>query len=406
MSSDKTRQNVIVLACCQGLLMIGTATMLAEAALVGHMLAENKALATLPLALQQIGVMAAMFPASFLMARVGRRLGFTLGALFGIVGTSIALLGVLWNSFGLFCLGSMLNGCYNGFGQFYRFAAVDGSRPELKSKAISYVLAGGVIAAIVGPEMAKATKDLWPAHVFAGSFAALIGVAIVALLLLQLIDIPRPSDAERKERGRSLREIAAQPVFLVAVLGGIVGYAGMSFVMTATPLAMVGHAHHFDLAASVIQWHVFAMFAPSFFTGDVIKRVGALKVMQTGAVLMIICVTINLFGTHLYNFWVALFILGIGWNFLFVGATTLLTETYRPAERALVQATNDFLIFGSVAIASIMSGIVLEKLSWQIVNIGVLPFVAATLAATGWLGWRRRASSVVGAVPSSGPKDG
>jgi len=393
MSSDKTRQNVIVLACCQGLLMIGTATMLAEAALVGHMLAENKALATLPLALQQVGVMAAMFPASFLMRRFGRRLGFTIGALFGTIGTLIALLGVLWSSFGLFCFGAMLNGCYNGFGQFYRFAAVDGSSEGFKSKAISYVLAGGVIAAIVGPEMAKATKDLWPTHVFAGSFAALIGVSIVALVLLQFIDIPRPSEAERRERGRPFLEIVFQPAFLVAVLGGVVGYAGMSFVMTATPLAMVGHDHHFDSAASVIQWHVFAMFAPSFFTGDVIKRFGAFKVMQTGAALTLLCVAINLLGTHLQNFWVALFLLGIGWNFLFIGATTLLTEAYRPAERALVQATNDFLIFGSVAIASISAGIVLDKLSWQAVNIGVLPLVLATLAATGWLGWRRRAGA-------------
>lgn len=406
MTLDKTRRNVIVLATCQGLLMIGTSTMLAEAALVGHMLVDDKAFATVPLALQQIGVMAAMFPASFLMARLGRRLGFTLGALFGIVGTAIALVGVLSSSFGVFCLGTMLNGCYIGFGQFYRFAAVDGSRQEFKSKAISYVLAGGVIAAIVGPELAKATKDLWPAHVFAGSFAALIGVAIVALLLLQFIDIPRPSEAERRERRRPFREIAAQPAFLVAVLAGVVGYGGMAFVMTATPLAMVGHAHHFDHAASVIQWHVFAMFAPSFFTGDVIKRVGALKVMQTGAALMIVCVAINLLGTHLHNFWVALFMLGIGWNFLYVGATTLLTETYRPAERALVQASNDFLIFGSVALASISSGIVLDKLNWQAVNIGVLPFVLATLAATGWLGWRRRTSALVRTVPSASLKDG
>ncbi len=390
MRKDSTGRNVFVLACCQGLLIIGVTTMLTEAALVGHALAANKAFATLPIGVLQFGVMAAMFPASFLMRRVGRRIGFSVGAGFGIIGAAVAFLGVIWGSFWLFCLGALLTGIYNAFAQFYRFAAVDGANEGWRSKGISYVLAGGVLAALVGPELAKLTKDLVIGHLFAGSFAALIGVTIVALLLLQLIDIPLPSDSERQERGRPLGEIVAQPAFIVAVLAGIVGYTSMSFVMTATPLAMVGHSHRFDAAASVIQWHIFAMFAPSFVTGHIIKRFGLLNVIRAGAALTLACAAINLSGTELVNFWLALVLLGIGWNFMFIGGTTLLTATYRPAEKAVVQACNDFLIFGAVAIASFGAGIVLHAFSWQAVNYGVVPFVIASLVSTYWLEWHRR----------------
>ncbi len=374
--------------------MIGAATMLAEAALVGHALADNKALATLPIAVQQVGVMVTMFPASFLMRRVGRRVGLSVGAGIGIVGAIVAFLGVISSSFWLFCLGSLLTGVYIAFGQFYRFAAVDGANEEWRSKGISYVLAGGVIAALVGPELAKLTKELIVGHLFAGSFAALIGVGILALLLLQLIDIPLPPETERQERGRPLAEIVAQPAFTVAVLAGMIGYSAMSFVMTATPLAMLGHNHLFDAAASVIQWHIFAMFAPSFFTGYFIKRFGLLTVIKIGAVAILACVAINHSGTELVNFWVALVLLGIGWNFMFIGGTTLLTATYRPAEKATIQAFNDFLVFGSVAIVSLGAGIVLHEFSWQAVNYGVIPFVVASLLSTFWLEWRRRRAAV------------
>jgi MFS family permease len=389
MGSNVARRNVILLALCQGLLMIGTSTMLAEAALVGHMLAENKAYATVPLAAQQVAVMATIFPASMLMARIGRRAGFTIGACFGILGTSIATLGVLQGSFGLFCLGTGLNGIYNGFAMFYRFAAVDGAGKEWHARAISYVLAGGVLAALVGPELAKHTKDLLAPVTFAGSFASLIGVAIVSLVLLQFTRIPAPSDAERREAQRPLSVIARQPAFIVAVLGGMVAYGGMNFVMTATPLAMAACGYPFDDAASVIKWHVFAMFAPSFFTGHVIKRFGTPQVMMVGAALMAVCIGINLAGISYLHFWSALTLLGLGWNFLFVGATTLLTTTYRPAEKAKVQALNDLLVFGTVATTAFTAGLAHHTVGWDVINSALGPFLVLVALATVWLARRR-----------------
>jgi MFS family permease len=387
---DRTNRNVIVLALCQALMMIGTSTLIAEAALAGHLLATNKALATLPLGLQQLGAMSATFPASFLMKRIGRRGGFTVGTLFGIVGTAIATTAVFWGSFELFCLGCGLNGIYNGFGLFYRFAAADGAAPNQRAKAISYVLAGGLIAAFVGPETAKLTKDLFAPIEFAGSFAALTIVAFLALLVVQLIDIPAPTAAERREPGRPLAEIAAQPTFIVAALTSMIGWSSMTFLMTATPLAMVVCGHGFDSAAFVIQWHIIAMYAPSFFTGHLINRVGVMNLILLGAILLAGAAAVNLTGLAVAHFWVGLVLLGLGWNFTFVGASTLLTETYRPSERAKAQAANDFLMFGAVTLAAFSSGATLHLFGWSTINIGVLPGIALIAIAALWLRRRRQ----------------
>lgn len=370
--------------------MIGTSTMLAEAALVGHALATDKAFATVPLAAQQLAVMLTTFPASLLMKRIGRRAGFSVGAGFGIVGTVIATWAVFQGSFSLFVAGAALNGIYNGFALFYRFAAVDGANEAWKAKAISYVMAGGVLAAIVGPELAKLTKDLFAPVIFAGSFASLTVVAILALVLLQFLDIPMPSEAERRGAQRPLPEIMRQPVFIVAALGAMIGYGAMSFVMTATPLAMVACEHSFASAAFVIQWHVVAMFAPSFFTGQIIKRFGVLQVMTTGALLNAVCILVNLSGTAVWQFWIALVLLGLGWNFLFVGGTTLLTEAYRPTERAKVQAVNDFLVFGTVTMTSFSSGLAHHNWGWITINLSVVPFLAVIATAAIWLARRRQ----------------
>jgi MFS family permease len=385
-----SRRNVLLLAASQGLFMIGTSTMIAEAALVGHLLAPDKALATLPVALQQLSVMFTTFPASLLMRKIGRRGGFSVGAGFGILGTAVAMLGVLWGSFWIFCLGTLLNGVYNGFGQFYRFAAVDGSSDTWRSKAISYTLAGGVIAAVLGPELAKISKDWLAPVTYAGSFAALSGVAVLALLVLQFIRIPMPSAAERSGEGRPLAEIARNPTFIVAVFAAMVGYGVMAFLMTVTPLAMVAHQHTFDSAAFVIQWHVLAMFAPSFVTGALVARFGVLRIMQSGAVLLALCIAAGLAGADVHHFWLGLVLLGVGWNFLYVGGTTLVTETYRPAEKATVQAANDFLIFGTVTLAAASSGALHSAFGWVVLNLIVIPLVAATLAALVWLELRRR----------------
>jgi MFS family permease len=373
--------------------MIGTSTMIAEAALVGHLLAENKVYATLPLGAQQLAVLLTIVPASLLMARIGRRAGFSIGACFGIVGTSVATVAVFQGSFWLFCLGTALNGVHNGFAMFYRFAAVDGAGKAGHSKAISFVLAGGVLAALIGPELAKHTKDLFAPVTFAGSFASLIVVALISLTILQFIRIPKPSEAERREAQRPLSVIVRQPAFVVAALGGMVAYGVMNFVMTATPLAMRLCGHSFESTASVIQWHVVAMFAPSFFTGHLIKRFGLPNVMAAGAVLMAVCVAINLSGETVVHFWVALALLGLGWNFMFVGATTLLTTTYRPAEKAKVQALNDLLVFGTVATTAFSAGAAHHTLGWAVLNFVASPALLVGFAATLWLARRRLAAA-------------
>lgn len=385
-----SRRNVLLLALSQGLFMIGTSTMIAEASIVGFNLAADKSLATLPTALQQVAVVLTQIPANLLMRRIGRRWGYTMGAGFGIAGTAIATLGVLWASFLLFCVGSALNGVYNGFGQSYRFAAVDGSTDKWRSKAISYTLAGGVIAAVLGPELAKYTKDLMAPVTFAGSFAALIVVALLALIVLQFIDIPRPTAAEQRDTGRPLLDILRQPAATVAILSGMIGYGTMTFLMTVTPLAMIACSYPFESAAFVIQWHILGMFVPSFFTGTLINRFGVLNVIACGLVIIAACLAVNLSGTAVAQFWLGLFLLGIGWNFTYVGATTLLTQVYRPPEKAKVQAANDFLVFGMMAAGAVSSGAFFNSVGWDALNFIAAPFVAAALLAVVWLALKRR----------------
>jgi MFS family permease len=394
MLRDPARRNVVILALAQGLMMAGTSTLIAESALVGHMLAENKSLATLPLALQQLTVTAMTIPASLIMQRIGRRAGFTIGTLCGIAATLIATWGVIEASFPLFCAGVGLNGVYGAFGMYYRFAAVDGAG-AWRSRAISYVMAGGVIAAVLGPEIAKRTQHLLDPHLFAGSFAALAVVAFVALVMLQWLDIPRPVAAVGVGAGRPLAVIARQPTFIVAVLGGMISYGGMSLVMNATPLAMIACGHHFEDSALVIQLHVAAMFLPAFWTGRIIERVGVLQVMISGAVLLLAAALIDLSGLTVVHFSVALMLLGLGWNFLFVGATTLVTTTYRPEEKARVQALNDFLVFGSVGTAALLAGIIHEAWGWNAVNLLLVPFAVVSFAACWWLRARQPAPAPI-----------
>ena len=390
MIAARSRRNVVVLAICQGLMMIGATTMVAESALVGHLLAADKALATLPLAAMHLGIMATTFPASLFMARFGRRAGFTLGAAIGVGATALCATAIVAGSFWLFCLGTFLNGFYGGFGTFYRFAAADGATDQWKSRAISYVLTGGIIAAVLGAEMAKATAELMAPHLFAGSFVALSLTAVVALALIQLLDIPPLALARDAAPARPLAEIARQPTFVVAVASAMIAYGVMNLLMTATPLAMLACEHVFDDAVRVIQWHALGMFVPSFFTGGLIRRFGVLRVMATGAALLGACVAIALSGIGFWDFWTALVLLGIGWNFLFIGATTLVTETYRPSERAKVQALNDFLVFGTVSMTAFGSGALLAVGGWASVTLTTLPAIALAALALLWLGWRRR----------------
>ena len=387
---NKTVKNVVVLAVCQGLVMTTGSILITASGLVGYALAAQKSLATVPVSTAMIGTMIATVPASFWMRRVGRRGGFITGAGFGLVGAVIASLAIMIGSFWLFCAGTVFLGAYNAFGQYYRFAAADAATAETKSRAISLVMAGGLMAAFLGPASAGWTKDLLDPMTFLGTYLSIGALAVLAIAVLLALDIPGLSAAEREHSGRPLVEIVRQPVFFVAATAAMIGYGVMSMVMTATPLAMVGHGHAFGDAAIVIQWHIVGMFGPSFFTGHLIRRFGVLRIMLVGAGFLFVAIASGAAGSGFANYWTGLFCLGLGWNFLFIGGTTLLTETHSEAEKAKVQGLNDFLVFGTVSVASLSAGALLHLFGWQTVNFGALPFVALTSAAIVWLALRRR----------------
>ncbi len=386
---NRAQRNVAVLAGCQALLLTGNAILIALSPLVGFALAPDKAFATLPVTSYVVATALSTVPASLWMKRVGRRAGFMTGAVIGIGAGALSSYAIYSGDFMLFCAGTGLAGLYNACGQYYRFAAVDVASDSFKSKAISFVMAGGIVGAFLGPGSAILTRDVFPEHLFLGSYMSTMIFALLAIGLLTLVDIPPPGEQERQSGGRPLATIVAQPVFLVAVLGGMIGYGVMNLVMTATPLAMTACQHPFDDTAIVIQWHIVGMFAPAFFTGSLINRFGVLKIMLCGTLLMFACVAVALSGLEFLYFWTSLVLLGLGWNFLFVGGTTLLTECYAPAEKAKVQAANDFLVFGTVAAASLTSGTLLHLIGWHAVLLGALPFLAFTGLASLWLLRRR-----------------
>jgi len=396
MSIDAARRQVLLLALCQALAMTGNIVLFTTAALVGQSLTTHKALATLPLALLQIATMLVTIPASLLMARIGRQFGFIIGVLIGLGGASLAIAAITAASFPLFCLSAILFGSFNGFVGYYRFAAAEIATDQSRSQAIAWVVAGGVIAALLGPQIATWSKD-WLAAEFAGSYVAIALLQAVSIGVLLLLNLPRPSRQAQTQSGRSIKAIVQQPIFLVAVLGSMLGYGVMVLVMTATPLAMVAQSHPFHEAATVMQWHVLGMFAPSFVTGHLIARLGVLTIIGMGGLLSLACLGLNLLGTGLLNFSIALLLLGIGWNFLFIGSTTLLTQAYRPEERAKTQALHDFLMFAFVALATILSGTVFQQLGWQAVNAAGVPMVSLVLVAVLWL---RQQRSIANAPPS------
>ena len=387
---DATRRNVILLACCQALLLTNGVTQIAIVALVGYTLVDNKVFATLPAAIYVIGAAITTVPASFWMRRVGRRNGFLTGGVFGLVGSLVATAAVWIGSITLLCIGTLLLGAYNAFGQYYRFAAADAAPPDFKAKAISYVLAGGLVGGIVGPEITKYTRDLaQPA--FIASYASLFVYALASMAIISRLKIVEPAPDATAGPARPLREIAMQPVFLVAASVAAFGYATMTLLMTATPLAMGFCGHPYSAAASVIAAHVVAMFAPSFFTGSLIKRFGVLNVMFAGVALLFACIGIGLSGQLVSSFWWALVLLGVGWNFTYIGGTTLLTEAYRPEEKAKAQGANEMTIFAVQAMAALSSGVLVNAAGWQTLNYVALPLVACAGIALSWLWLRRRA---------------
>ena len=380
----KTKRNILLLALSQAVLITGTSLLLASCALVGMTLSNTKALATLPLALLFLAQMATTIPASLYMQRVGRRLGFMTSSVFGMARAATATVGVFKAEFSIFCFGTILIGVFNGFGQYYRFAAADAAPEEYRSRAISYVLAGGLIAAFAGPNLAKWSRQMLPEE-FAGSYAILAGIYLLAFSIAFFLSMPKPGATTRSTGGRPLAEIARQPAYFVAVASAMVGYGVMNFIMIATPLAMHDYAHPFSDTAFVIQWHVFGMFVPSFFTGHLIRKFGTANIMLAGVVLLGLCVGINFTGTTVIHFWSSLIFLGLGWNFLFVGATTQLTDTYSSNEKAKAQALNDFIVFGTVTLTSFSSGAVQNILGWTTINMAVIPFLILIALANFWL---------------------
>ncbi len=384
---NSTHRNILLLAVAQGFLLTNGITLVAVNGLVGVSLAPVKWLATFPVTAYVIGSALTTLPAAFFMKHHGRSKGFMLGSGFGIAGALTSAFAVSIGSFWLLCLGTLLAGAYNAFGAQYRFAAADAAELSWKSKAISLTLAGGILGGIIGPELSKYTRELLQ-PTFMASYLVLAVFAFLSLLIASRLDIPPLSSAEQHAKGRPLGEIARQPKFVVAVLAAACGYGVMNLLMTATPIAMDICRHPFNDAAFVLEWHVIGMFAPSFFTGHLIKRFGVLPVMFTGALLNFLCVGVALGGVSVMHFWWALTLLGIGWNFLFIGGTTLLTETYRPEEKAKVQGFNDFLVFAAMGVSSLASGVLITGEGWNLLNLVAIPAVAVTAVATAALWWR------------------
>ncbi len=360
-----------------------------------YLLGADKSLATLPVSGFNLGVAIGAIPAAMLMRAVGRRLGFMAGSIAGISGGVVAAIAVIQGAFAGLVAGFMLIGFAAAFAQQYRFAAADSGDTAFRARAISWVMIGGIAAAIIGPQTVILTRDLLAPIPFAGAFFAMSVLAAVSMVIVSFLSGPARVAPPKASGGggRPLSEIARQPRFLVAVICGIGSYGLMSLVMTAAPLAMVACGLGEDNAALGIQWHVLAMFGPSFFTGTLIARYGVDVIVSIGMALLVACGVVALAGIDLANFWIALILLGVGWNFGFIGATTMLTETYRPEERGKVQGLNDFLIFGSVAVASFSSGSLFTAAGWNVVNYVIFPVVAVCVAALlAGAVFRRRAS--------------
>lgn len=387
-------RNVLLLACCQVLLFTNNVTLISVNGLAGYVLSDNKALATLPVTGYVVGAALFTFPASLWMKRVGRRAGFLTGSVLGILGAAIASLGVAVGSFATLIAGTLVLGAYNAFGQYYRFAAADVAPGGNKARAISLVMAGGLVGGLIGPEMSKHTRDLLQ-PTFVASYASLMVFCLIAMAIQAMLRVPAPKADEASGPVRPTREIVTQPTFVVAVAVAALGYGVMNLLMTSTPLAMGFCGHPYAAAASVIAAHVVAMFGPSFFTGSLIQRFGVLKVILAGVAAMFGAVAIALSGQQVAHFWLSLTLLGVGWNFMYVGGTTLLTEAYRPSEKAKAQGVNEILIFCTVAVSSVSSGVLVNAAGWNTLNYVALPILGVAGAAALWLAARRPASAAL-----------
>ena len=384
------RRNALVLAVAQALAGANNTVLVATGGLVGALLAPERGLATVPITVYVAGMWIGTLPVGMLAQRFGRRTTFQIGTAFGLLTGLVCCLAVLTASFLLFNLGALLSGFYAAAHKAYRFAAADTASAAFKPKAISWVMVGGVASAVVGSQLVIVSKDLWLPYVFAGTYLAQALLALVSMGVLMLLNIPRQVARAESGPGRALAEIARQPRFMVAVSCGVASYAMMNLVMTSAPLAMVDCNHSVKDATLGLQWHVLGMFVPSFFTGTLIARYGVERIVALGFGLMLCAAMVAIAGIGLWNFWIALTLLGIGWNFSFIGATTMVTQCHREGERTRVQAFNDFMVFGAVAVASFSSGKLLASVGWTVVNEVMLPVVLAAGALMLWTARRAR----------------
>lgn len=392
MSFSVDKRNVLVLSFCQVLFNSGRGlTFLAASLVAVNMLGDDLSLVTAPITMMLVGTAAGTIPSAQLMRKYGRKLGFVIGSLIGSVGGIVCMYAIAENNFLLFNFGIFLFGLYSGSAQQYRFAAADASPEDFKATAISLVIAAGVVGAFLGPQSTLWTKDLFGSAEFLGSFGALMLFTLLSGFVILGIDIPKLTQQEYDDKGRPLGEIMKQPVFIVALIAAAFGYAVMNLLMTATPVSMkMGHFPT-ESTALVVQWHVVGMFAPGFFTGNLIKRFGALRIILVGTVMFAGSIAVALSGQALFHYWTALALLGIGWNFCFTGGSVLVTQVHTPSERAKVQGTNDFIVFTIMAFSSLFSGTIFHFLGWTWVNYATLPMIVIIFLSVTWLLFRQRA---------------
>ncbi len=369
-------RTILLLSLCFAFSGSTSSLTVSASSLVGYEIADNKAFATLPLSFHLLGTMLSGLPASLLMRHVGRKYGFIIGTVIGASGAGAAALSIIYSNFTFFCVSIFFLGILSGFAQLYRFTAAESVSKGFRAKAVSWVMLGGILAGFIGPAIASLGKDLIGGSSFAGGYFLIIILHFIIFIMLFMIRFPQPTIDEQTGIRRSLRGIFSQKKIIVAVMTSMIGYGVMSMIMTATPIAMTeSSGHNFSDAAFVIQWHVVGMFAPSFFTGTLITRFGSVAIIVTGIILNLISIYINLMGTDVINYWIALILLGMGWNFMFVAGTTMVTETYLPSEKAIVQGVNDFLVFSAAAVSSLLAGIVQATWGWQAVNLSSIPLL-------------------------------
>lgn len=392
----RARRNVARLAAAQALTGANSAVIFATGAIVGVTIAPSIGLATVPISMYVVGLAAGTLPTGAISRRFGRRAAFLIGTGCGAITGVLGCVAVLRGSFALFCLATFLGGLYGAVAQSYRFAAADGASAAFRPKAVSWVMAGGIFAGLLGPQLVQWTMDVWPPYLFAFSYLVQAAVALIAMGIVAGVDLPKPAAADL-HGGRPLSEIVRQPRFIAAALCGTIAYPVMNLVMTSAPLAMQMCGLTVSDSNFGLQWHIVAMYGPSFFTGSLIARFGAPTIVALGLALEAVAAVIGLSGLTAMHFWATLVMLGIGWNFGFVGASALVLETHTSAERNKVQAFNDFLIFGLMALGSFSSGQLLAHFGWSAVNLVVFPPVLLGLCvlALVWSSKRRVTAGVV-----------